>query len=102
MGIFLQGCEGSILIQNGPTAEKGAFGHQGLQGFDVIENAKAQLEAVCPGVVSCADIVALAARDAIVLVDDLIPISYTLLFFHFCTVLFTASKLGFIRMLPYV
>ncbi|XP_027161195.1 peroxidase 43 [Coffea eugenioides] len=66
---FVEGCEGSILIQNGPTAEKGAFGHQGLQGFDVIENAKAQLEAVCPGVVSCADIVALAARDAIVLAN---------------------------------
>lgn len=66
---FVEGCEGSILIQNGPTAEKGAFGHQGLQGFDVIEKAKAQLEAVCPGVVSCADIVALAARDAIVLAN---------------------------------
>ncbi|CDO97492.1 unnamed protein product [Coffea canephora] len=66
---FVEGCEGSILIQNGTTAEKGAFGHQGLQGFDVIENAKAQLEAVCPGVVSCADIVALAARDAIVLAN---------------------------------
>ncbi|KAL3515573.1 hypothetical protein ACH5RR_022475 [Cinchona calisaya] len=66
---FVQGCEGSILIKNSPTAEKEAFGHQGLQGFDVIEKAKAQLEAACPGVVSCADIVALAARDAIVLAN---------------------------------
>nr|XP_043623235.1 peroxidase 43-like [Erigeron canadensis] len=62
---FVQGCDGSILIDNGPTSEKQAFGHQGVKGFDVIENAKAQLEFVCPGVVSCADIVAIAARDAV-------------------------------------
>lgn len=66
--ICMQGCDGSILIDNGQNAEKNAFGHQGVRGFDVIEKAKAQLEATCQGVVSCADIVALAARDAISLV----------------------------------
>jgi peroxidase len=65
---FVQGCDGSILIDNGVQSEKRAFGHQGVRGFDIIEKAKAQLEASCPGVVSCADIVALAARDAIALV----------------------------------
>ncbi|CAI9103959.1 OLC1v1002558C1 [Oldenlandia corymbosa var. corymbosa] len=64
---FVEGCEGSILIDNGSNPEKGAFGHQGVGGFEVIEKAKAELEAACPRVVSCADIVALAARDAIVL-----------------------------------
>ncbi|XP_060175857.1 peroxidase 43-like [Lycium barbarum] len=66
---FVQGCDGSILIDKGDSAERHAFGHQGVGGFDVIEKAKAELEAVCPGVVSCADIVALAARDAILLAN---------------------------------
>ncbi|XP_039015296.1 LOW QUALITY PROTEIN: peroxidase 43-like [Hibiscus syriacus] len=66
---FVEGCDGSILIENGPNAERHAFGHQGVGGFEVIEQAKAQLETTCPGVVSCADIVALAARDAIVLAN---------------------------------
>ncbi|XP_028791142.1 peroxidase 43-like [Neltuma alba] len=66
---FVEGCDGSILIENGEKSEKNAFGHQGVRGFDVIERAKAQLEATCPGVVSCADIVALAARDAVFLAN---------------------------------
>ncbi|XP_052205485.1 peroxidase 43 [Diospyros lotus] len=66
---FVHGCDASILINNGPDAERNAFGHQGVGGFDVIDQAKAQLEAACPGVVSCADIVALAARDAVALAN---------------------------------
>ncbi|WJX21985.1 Peroxidase 43 [Trifolium repens] len=66
---FVEGCDGSILIENGPQKEKSANAHQGVKGFDVIERAKARLEASCPGVVSCADIVALAARDAIVMAN---------------------------------
>ncbi|XP_010260510.1 PREDICTED: peroxidase 43-like [Nelumbo nucifera] len=64
---FVEGCDGSILIDNDQASEKHAFSHQGVGGYEVIEKAKAQLEAVCGGVVSCADIVALAARDAIAL-----------------------------------
>ncbi|KAL5982650.1 Peroxidase 43 [Asimina triloba] len=63
---FVQGCDGSILIDK-PNAERQAFNHAGVRGFDVIERAKAQLEQTCRGVVSCADIVALAARDSIAL-----------------------------------
>ncbi|KAL2609251.1 hypothetical protein R1flu_027824 [Riccia fluitans] len=65
---FVQGCDGSVLLDNpSGQGEKESLGNKGtLRGFDVIDDIKKQLEALCPGVISCADILALVARDAVV------------------------------------
>ncbi|KAL6905500.1 hypothetical protein ACP4OV_003101 [Aristida adscensionis] len=63
---FVRGCDASVLITRASgDAEVNNAKNQGLRGQDVVDAAKQQLEAQCPGVVSCADILALAARDAI-------------------------------------
>ncbi|XP_017242301.1 peroxidase N1-like [Daucus carota subsp. sativus] len=67
---FVHGCDASILI-DGSDAEKTATPNLLLRGYDVIEDAKTQLEAACPGVVSCSDILALAGRDSTVAVGGL-------------------------------
>lgn len=52
---------------NGP-AEKDAPLNKGIRGFDVIDGIKAKMEQACPGIVSCADIITMAARDSVYLV----------------------------------
>ncbi|KAK1695002.1 hypothetical protein QYE76_011699 [Lolium multiflorum] len=63
---FVRGCDGSVLIDSagGNVAEKEADPNLTLRMLDVIDDVKAALETACPGVVSCADIIGLAARDA--------------------------------------
>lgn len=63
----VNGCDASVLIKSTPnnTAERDAVPNQTLRGFDIVDEIKSQLEAVCPGIVSCADIIAVAAKDAV-------------------------------------
>ncbi|KAG2705145.1 hypothetical protein I3760_05G038700 [Carya illinoinensis] len=63
---FVHGCDASVLIE-GTNTERTAPPNRLLRGFKVIEDAKAKLEVACPGIVSCADILALAARDSVFL-----------------------------------
>lgn len=63
-----QGCDGSVLLNSTATnqAEREAHVNFGLRGVAEIDEIKAALEYACPGVVSCADILIMAARDATV------------------------------------
>nr|CAB3458967.1 unnamed protein product [Digitaria exilis] len=63
------GCDGSVLLNDTTTftGEQGAIPNKNsLRGFTVIDNIKTQVEAVCNQTVSCADILAVAARDSVV------------------------------------
>ncbi|XP_038887273.1 peroxidase N1-like isoform X1 [Benincasa hispida] len=67
---FVRGCDASVLLA-GSNSERTAPPNLSLNGFEVIDDAKSQLEAACPGVVSCADILTLAARDSVVLTSGI-------------------------------
>ncbi|KAG8636428.1 hypothetical protein MANES_16G132400v8 [Manihot esculenta] len=61
---FVEGCDASVLLQGNGT-EQSDPANKSLGGFAVINSAKRLLEIFCPETVSCADILALAARDAV-------------------------------------
>ncbi|KAK9119698.1 hypothetical protein Scep_017791 [Stephania cephalantha] len=67
---FVQGCDGSVLLEDTGSfvGEQNALANRGsLRGFNVINNIKAQVDRACGRpVVSCADILAIAARDSVV------------------------------------
>ncbi|XP_042488308.1 peroxidase 60-like [Macadamia integrifolia] len=61
---FVRGCDASILL-DGSNSEKTSGTNSNVRGFQLIDIIKAALEKACPGVVSCADIIVLATRDAV-------------------------------------
>ena len=55
-------------MENGSGERAASLNANSIRGFEVVEAAKQAVEAICPGVVSCADVLAMAARDATVAV----------------------------------
>ncbi|XP_027368312.1 peroxidase 15-like [Abrus precatorius] len=69
---FVQGCDGSILLNDTATIvseQSAAPNNNSIRGLDVVNQIKTAVENACPGVVSCADILALAAEISVVLAN---------------------------------
>lgn len=70
--LTMKGCDGSILLDPTSTidSEKNAVPNlNSVRGFEVVDNIKSEVDKACgSSVVSCADILAIAARDSVVLV----------------------------------
>ncbi|KAJ8550110.1 hypothetical protein K7X08_033817 [Anisodus acutangulus] len=67
---FVKGCDASLLLDSSGSiiSEKRSNPNRNsARGFEVIDEIKKALEKECPQTVSCADILALAARDSTVL-----------------------------------
>ncbi|XP_004308969.1 PREDICTED: peroxidase P7-like [Fragaria vesca subsp. vesca] len=66
---FVNGCDASLLLDDVPPffiGEKNVHPNKvSACGFKIIDQIKNAVERACPGLVSCADLVAIAARDSV-------------------------------------
>ncbi|KAJ4834659.1 Peroxidase 21 [Turnera subulata] len=66
---IVKSCDASLLLEKvaGIESEQASQKSFGMRNFKYVSTIKAALEQECPGTVSCADVVALSARDGIVM-----------------------------------
>lgn len=67
-----QGCDASLLLDDTPTmlGEKQSLSNiNSLRSYEVVDEIKEALEIIYPMIVSCADIIIMASRDAVALVS---------------------------------
>ncbi|XP_068662747.1 peroxidase N-like [Aristolochia californica] len=64
---FVNGCDGSVLLDGNDTEKLAVPNRNSARGFEVLDTIKNAVENECSGVVSCADILAIAARDSVLL-----------------------------------
>lgn len=70
---FVKGCDASILLDSTGrliSEKRSNPNRNSARGFEVIDEIKFAVEEVCPHTISCADIMALAARDSTVLTGE--------------------------------
>jgi len=81
---FVQGCDASVLLDSTPTQPSEQLSPPNLTlrpaAFKAVNDIRARLEQACGRVVSCADIVALAARESVALVR-VVRVVYAIAFF---------------------
>uniref|UniRef100_A0A803L7H2 peroxidase n=1 Tax=Chenopodium quinoa TaxID=63459 RepID=A0A803L7H2_CHEQI len=68
---FVHGCDASILIM-GLSSEKTAGPNLSVRGYELIDALKDIAETQCPGVVSCADIIAIATKEVLRMALDVL------------------------------
>ncbi|CAN1131059.1 Peroxidase 57, partial [Linum perenne] len=65
---LVNGCDASLLIDptpQKPQPQKTAPPNKSIRGFNLIDAVKSAIEFACPATISCADVIALATRDAV-------------------------------------
>lgn len=80
-----QGCDASVLLNSTSTntAEKDSPPNLTIRGFGFIDAVKSLVEKECPGIVSCADILSLVARDSVATIVRIRTKLFELLPVHF-------------------